>query len=251
MSFKKISAIFAKNIKLISSLGILWISAISFWIYSLNATDLPNCKYEEKIKQCVGANSSLTSWPRSIEDFVCISSSSREKIAYNIALDAKFKEIDKRIETYLWWIEQNKNEYFWSDAQKTLFDWMTDLNKAFSDSSTWFYKDYIDACSDNKIVKEALACSNPGTDLNASKFIVNDSWKNLCMDLAETKLAIFRQIGTDLLKTNKQQIKADYLKAYMQKQRGKYDALIDNMWINRNYINKVDNKWNVVTKDTH
>jgi hypothetical protein len=37
----------------------------------------------------------------------------------------------------------------------------------------------------------------------------------------------------------------------MQKQRGKYDALIDNMWINRNYINKVDNKWNVVTKDTH
>ncbi len=239
-----------KNIKIVSSLSILGISAVSFWIYSLNATDLPNCNYEDKINQCVEANSSLTNWPRSIEDFVCISSSSREKIAYNIVLDAKFKEIDKKVESYLESIEKNKDEYFGASASKTLFDGIGDLDTAFViDSETWFYKEYKTLCGDNLIVKEALACSNPGTDLNASKFMINDSGKNLCMDLAETKLAIFRQIGTDLLKTNKQQIKADYLKAYMQKQRWKYDALIDNMGINRNYINKVDNKWNIVTKD--
>lgn len=253
MSLKKINVILAKNIKIISSLSILWISAVSFWIYSLNAdtTVAPECKYAGKIKQCVEANSSLTNWPRTIEDFVCISSSSREKIAYNIVLDDEFKKIDTRIQTYLEWIEKAKNEYFWSEAQKTLFDWITDLNKAFSDTKTWFYQEYIDVCADNKIVKEALACSNPGTTLEASKFVVDDSGKNLCMDLAETKLAIFRQIATDLLKSNKHQIELDAQKAYMQKQRGKYDELIDNMSINQNYINKIDNKWNVVTKDTH
>jgi hypothetical protein len=58
---------------------------------------------------------------------------------------------------------------------KTVFDAIKELNTVFSDPTTGFYKQYSDVCSDNLIVKEALACSNPGTDLNASKFIVNDS----------------------------------------------------------------------------
>lgn len=248
-----------KNIKIISFLSILWISAVSFWIYSLNVDAAPNCEYADKITKCVNANSLLSgNTPRSIEDFVCISSSSREKIAYNIVLDAKFKEIDKKVESYLESIEKNKDEYFGASASKTLFDGIGDLDTAFvNNSETWFYKQYENicdckwspVCSDNVIVKDTLACLKQSTILNASYFVSSNSGDNLCMDLAKTKLAIFRQIWTDLLKTNKQQIKNDYAKKYMQEQRTKYDSLIDKMQINWNYINKINNKWNIVTKD--
>jgi cell division FtsZ-interacting protein ZapD len=71
------------------------------------------------------------------------------------------------------------------------------------------------------------------------------------MSLAKTKLAVYRQIAIDLLKLNKKQVKKDYSKKYMQEQRTKYDNLIENMSINKNYINKIDQKWNVKTKNAN
>lgn len=240
------------KLKIISILSFLIISLIWAGVYSLQADTTENaCNYESQIKECIDANSSAWNWPRSIEDFVCISSTNREKIVYNLILDKKFKEVDEKIKEYLKFLELNKTEYFWVNSNKTLFDAIPDLDDRFATSWKWFYAEYEKICSDNSIVKEAVACADPLTAVKATDFIKNNYWDNICMNLAKTKLAVFRQIWTDLLKLNKHQVKKDYSKKYMQEQRTKYDDLIEKMSVNKNYINKIDNKWNVKEKNPY
>jgi hypothetical protein len=247
----KINILRFKNIKIISIISLTSLSLIWIWVYSLNARDTPECNYWEQINRCREANSPSWEWNKTIDDFLCIASWNREKIAYNIIIDQKFDKIDEWIEDFLESLELDKDEYFWKKAWKTLFDAIPELDNLFANPATWFYKQYADICSDNSIVEEAVACADPLTTVDASDFIKNNTGDNLCMSLAKTKLAVFRQIWTDLLKFNKHQVKKDYSKKYMQEQRTKYDYLIEKMSVNKNYINKIDNKWNVKTKDAN
>lgn len=251
------SIFWLRKIKIITSLSILSLIAISAWFYTYNTNATKDdCKYTQEIEACVQANKDWKN--REIDSPVCINSLDKEKIAYNIVLDKKFKEIDKKIEEYLAKIEQWKDEFFWVNANRTVFDAMPEFNKAFSTQSTWFYKEYSDICEckwsdceSNIILKETLACVGKWSTLTSSYFIKNNNGDNICMSLAKTKLAVYRQIAIDLLKLNKKQVKKDYSKKYMQEQRTKYDNLIENMSINKNYINKIDQKWNVKTKNAN
>lgn len=240
-----------KNISILSIISFFLIWA---WIYSLNARDTkaPVCQYTNEVEACYQANQPGWLWNRNIgwkDNPICIASQDREKIAYNIILDIKFKKIDEKVELKLKEIEKNKTEYFWTESEKTIFDAIPDLNHLFADSTTWFYKEYQDICSNNTILSEALACSNLWTVKEWSKFIENNTWDNICMSLAKTKLAVYRQVRSDLLKLNKKQVKDDYVKKHTQEQRTKYDDLLDKMSVNKNYINKINQKWNVKCKD--
>lgn len=246
-----------RNKKIISISSISFFVLVLIWVYSLNAqqaTDVPVCNdiYSWAIAQCLEANEKWKS--REIDrknNPICISSNDKEKIAYNVVLDIKFKELDKWIESFLESLEQNKDEYFWTESEKTVFDAVPDLNHLFADTTTWFYKQYRDACDENVILKEAAACYNPLSDKEAYKFLKNNSWDNICMSLAKTKLAVYRQVRSDLLKLNKKQVKDDYVKKHTQEQRTKYDDLLDKMSVNKNYINKINQKWNVKEANPH
>lgn len=197
-----------------------------------------DCKYKWKYETCVKAQSSWFSWPRTIDDFVCISSRNNEKIMSQIILDEKFKEIDKEVDAYLSFLEKNKDYYFWEKAQENFLKAIDDIESRFS--SDWIYaKKYLKYCDpteEKSILTETIWCFWWAISVSTWKdfFLQTD-----CQKLVETKLSISKQVAFDLLKINKEQIKKDSSKKFMQKQRTKYDKLLEIIMINISYIERI------------
>jgi len=69
-----------------------------------------SCSYKSEFEQCKEQNKNGN--PRSIEEFVCISSNNNIEIMTQIILDIQFKKYDKELDTYLKQLEANKTKYF-------------------------------------------------------------------------------------------------------------------------------------------
>lgn len=214
---------------------------------SLNVNN--SCKYASEINSCRELNKKWDN--RSIDaetEYVCIPSQSLEKIAYNVVLDKEFKEVDKDVLIYLTNLEAQKDTYFGASTG-TIFDAVKDLDDLFSKKWEWFYAQYEDLCQNN-ILKITMDCLWWKTAINnARDFIASSFDSNTCLDLAKTKLDIYHQIALNMLKLDKEQIARDERKKFTQAQRTKYDKLMDSMTWNMNYVEKINAKWNVVTKN--
>lgn len=212
---------------------LFFILFISFWISSVFSA---TWNLKDQVQECVN-----TVNKRAIEDFLCVGWW-EQFVAYQILLDKRFKEIDTEIEVYIWELEKNKSFYFWIDKSETYLDAVQQIINKYG--PTWdFWKKYALVCSwlANEVIAEFGTLENS----NAAIMLVNPgvNSKNPCEQLADQKLAIYKQVSYDVLLLNKLQISQDEKKLYVQEQRSKYDSLLSKFSINLGYVERIWAKW--------
>lgn len=205
-----------------------------------------SCSYQSEINQCVQANKD--NWARNIDTFVCMETKNTEEIAYQVIFDFKFKEIDKDAENFLQSLQNSPNYYFWSTRKETYIDWINYINDSLGKYWTLWRK-YDKLCSpiyDESIIQAYLSCTNEKQTqvYSASKYFQ----KSTCMDLAEYKLSIFRKVAYDLLQVNKLKVLKDFRKKQIEITRTRYDSIVQDMYNNLDYIIRINNQRNKVTK---
>lgn len=221
----------------------------SIFLYFVSNTSYSNdCKYEDKINECIKENKNWQA--NSVEDFLCISSSDKEKIIYNLILDQKFSQIDNEIEEYIYWLERNKDYYFWENKKQDFISAIDEIYNKFKYSWTYYlaYKDLCSPYLENSIVSEALSCLWDETSINNSQSYFKESD---CMALAETKLIIYSKIANDVLRLNKQNTTRDSRKDYVQKQRKNYDLVSRLFLTNLSYLERIWMKWPAAIKNPY
>ena len=213
------------------------------------------CNYQGKINKCISAN---LDWSyRAIEDFICVKSDNvkkgvlfDEKIAYQVILDEKFTEIDEDIDKYLDWLEKNKSFYFWKDAKVSYLEWIDTIEKKLW--HFWeFWEKFKETCGVD-IISETISCSEfNSVSIDESKGFFNNNGSD-CMQLAETKLYIAKQVAFNILHLNKYAVRKDEHKSYVKKEKIKYEELIDSAnVVNKWYMERVLKKWPSKTLNPH
>lgn len=221
---------------------------VVFWVVSTQVVFADDCEYTAQIEQCNQANKNGWS-PRSITDFVCISShENSEEMISQIVLDMEFKQIDQEIELYLDNLESDKEKYFWQNAKTAYINGIDEIIEKFSEKGEYWYK-YKSLCWIWWIIeRKTLACmwwqwsQSRAADL---------SKESTCMDLTRVKLSLYKQVAFDIIKLNKQQVRKDALKKYFIQQRTKYDKLLDVMMVNLGYMQRILAKWPSKLKKTY
>ncbi len=217
----------------------LLITMLSFSFFNNVYWEWETCEYFSQIDRCMSAQENWSQ--KSIEDFVCINWN-RAKVSYQIILDMEFKKIDDKMDLTLTKLEENKNTYFWINADKSYIDWINYIHDKWAE----FGKEYSELCS-SIILEKAISCSNKDKSnqsvpiSEAIKYFDNN-WAS-CKDLINKKISIFKDVAFWVLMLNKLQIKADEKKTYDQTQRWNYDHLLDIMMINLWYIERIWQKW--------
>ncbi len=217
-----------------------------FIIINYSYWELVSCKYSSKIQECLDNQNS----PRTITDFPCIQAWTGE-IIFQIILDEKFKQLDKKIEDYLLNLEQKKDYYFWPNKQEPFTNGINDIEYYLWE--WWeFEKEYKKLC-DWGIIKEANSCFLEWIPNQlAWKFLKkDDNLQNICELTYKTSLLNYRQTAYILLKENKAQIIKDEHKKFTQKQRSKFDELLDLIMVNLWYLERLWAKWRSKTKNTY
>ena len=209
-----------------------FVAFIAFFI-SFNFASSDECNYAEQIKICEDSQDS----PRSIDDFVCISWNKAEMV-YQIVLDDKFSEIDLEMDNYLSSFEEDKDRYFWKNAEKSYIDWINEIIELFW--VNWkYYNKFLSLCG-WPIIKETQACLWWSVPIKETLDFFKES---TCMDITAAKLDVYRSLAFDILKLNKAQVRKDEEKTYVQQERKKYDELLDAMMINLWYVQRIWKKW--------
>lgn len=203
------------------------------------------CKYEEKIQKCLEANKKWnTRWITESEGFICIEWS-REEISLQIALDEKFNEIDASIDEYLSKLEEDKDRFFWPNADSNYIDASNEVEKILNFWEYWMQ--YNDFCW-VELIWEIQSCQDDKTsNINSSKYFK----KSTCMNLAVTKLSIYRQVAYDILYKNKESVREDSSKEHMQLQRAKYNELMQLISTNVWYLDRISKKWPSKLRNTY
>ncbi|MBW7954691.1 hypothetical protein H3C61_02675 [Candidatus Gracilibacteria bacterium] len=206
------------------------------------------CQYKQEFEECLDANKNGTT--RSIEDFVCIASNNYFEIMSQIILDKDFKKIDKDVDTFFKNLQENKNYYFGKDAKEPFTNGIDLLEDKFSIYGE-FGEKYIKHCkvgddNNDSILKKTIDCF--GGTIPAKESIPYFLQESSCKSFISSKLEINKQIGYDILKLNKAQIKKDEDKTYMQKERNKYDKLLEIIMVNVGYLERIWKKWPSKTK---
>lgn len=219
---------------------------ISFWAsWEVKVAD--TCSFKSEFEQCREENKNGN--PRSIEDFVCLSSNSDVEIMSQIILDKQFKKFDKELDTYLKQLEDNKTKYFGKSASNTFLEAIDEIESklgVYNDDSLG--KKYYDSCkagNELSIVAQTVECfwwSVP------SEWVQQYFLESDCKKLALTKLEINKQVAYDILKLNKNQVKKDERKLYVQEQRNRYDKLLELIMVNIWYMERIWKKWPSKTK---
>lgn len=222
-----------------SKIKIILLIILSIFLY-INSAFSDWCKYESEIEQCVSENNWWT--PRSIEDFVCIQSTDKEKIAYQIVLDFKFKEIDEEVESYLDKLEKSKDLCFWENKSLSYLECIQDIYDRFK--IYWKYwevhNNYCSAIWEESIIQETVTCLWwETTVLNVQNYFNETD----CMELADYKMSIYQEVALNILKINKQSVIKDARKEYVQEERSTYDTVLDLFMINLWYIERIWMKW--------
>lgn len=225
---------------------LLFLLLISFnFAYADDKDVLDTCEYKWEFDQCTQANKDWT--PRSIEDFVCISSSNKYEIMPQIVLDKEFKKIDKDVEKYLKRLEDNKSEFFWQEAQKSLVEGIDEVEAKFGIyTDDGFWKKYMELCW-TWIVAKTVDCFWWVPNIDIEWYFKEETCKSLVL----TKLEVFKAVSYDILKLNKGQVDKDEKKKNVQKRREKYDKLLEIIMVNVWYMERIWKKWPSKTKNPH
>jgi len=231
------------SIILIFSLIVSQTIGFSYWA--------ENCDYQSEWKQCIQENKDWNPWWINPEtDFLCVSSQSNEKIIYNIILDKQFKLIDKKAIEYLDSLEENKDYYFWPNRKAPYLAAIDDIEKYFS--VDWvFYNQYYKACNwanPEWILQKTVACLWWVTSINVSKGYFSNS---LCIAKAKQTLELQKKTAYNILELNKQAVRADSKKLYVQKQRNYYNVVVDLFMVNLGYLLRLSQKWASKTKNPY
>ena len=219
---------------------LFFIIFISLWISSVFSA---TWNLKDQVKECVN-----TFNKRAIEDFLCVAWW-EQYVAYQILLDEKFKEIDAEIEKYIWQLEEDKSFYFWIDKSENYLDAVQKIINKYSPSGE-FWIQYTLVCS--WLAKEVIGEFGSLETANAAIMLVNTDLnsKNPCEQLADQKLAIYKQVSYDILLLNKLQISKDEKKLYVQEQRSRYDGLLSKFQVNIWYVERIWAKWPSKIKNT-
>ena len=209
------------------------------------------CKYTSEWEQCIEENRGGNPWSIEPEnDFLCVSSQSSEEIIYNIILDKQFTTIDTKAAEYLDVLETNKDYYFWPNRQAPFLVAIDDIQRYFGIDGI-FYNQYYKACNwanPEGIMQESVSCLGWVTSISVSKWFFSNS---LCMSLAEKKLKLYKQTAYNILELNKQAVRSDYKKTYVQEQRGFYNVVVDLFMVNLGYLLRLSQKWASKTKNPY
>jgi len=219
---------------------ILWTtSAIAEWPPQIT------CSYSGKFDQCYQAN--LLWSARSIEDFICIDRAGNwQEVLSQIILDEKFSEIDEEIEDYITRLEESKCEYFGPWASENFLRAVDDIEKNFPKYGH-YWNQYKELCEIG-ILTDLAECTGGVVNPEVASYLWEDK-NNACFTLTETKLYHYRQVGYDLLKLNKSQCRQDEHKKYVQKERDKYNGLLDLMRDIIGFLERMVNGWVSKTKN--
>lgn len=222
-------------------LSTIFLSFFSFSTFAEgNESEIP-CNYETEIEVCVSANAWWAA--REVSAFVCPTTPSIEEIAYQVVLDMKFKEIDKKMDEYIGYLDENKDLYFWPTSQKNVLDGINEIEAKFGDF--WeFRTQYNMLCSATNskwIITETIACLEDQKTTNVlSKDFFSESF---CEKVYLHKLEVYKMTAYRILQLNKSQVRKDNKKEFFQERRTKYDALYDAMMVNLGYLERVWRKW--------
>lgn len=221
-----------------------------------------SCKYQGEISECIEAVKSYTKkdgwyiapWAslREITDYPCLQAAP-EQIAFQIIMHKNHEIIDKEMDKYLWNLSDNKNQYFWPEAQFTYFEWLNHIRQKAAE----FNNRYKKAC--DQTISDAFSCvSNPlykdsqdksQISINQARDYFSESnWS--CAALSDVKTEIFIQVSYDILLLNQQQILRDEKKLYDQEIRTKYDGILDLMALNLSYIGNILQQLTAFLKNT-
>ncbi len=204
------------------------------------------CQYKWPFEQCLAANKDGST--RTIEDFVCLASSNYFEIMAQIILDKEFKKIDKEVDTYFKNLEDNKSYYFGKDSKEPFTNAIDVIEDKF-DIYGEFGMKYLWVCgatSEAWVLQQTINCfgwSIPADE--STKYFLSDT---SCKNLILTKLEVNKQVAYDVLKLNKHQIKKDEDKTHMQRERNKYDKLLEIIMVNVGYLERIWKKWPSKTK---
>jgi len=232
-----------KRLLLTFFLFFLYFNITSAATWFLNET----CSYKTEFDTCIQNQDRV----RTVDNFTCIEWTN-EYVLYQIILDKKFKEIDKKIEDWLTTLEEQKSYYFWPEKQANYVEGVDDIEKFLWDD--WVYEmEYHNLCSwawEWTIISEVVSCMN---DWNTVVSLANDFlWDGSnCVKLYKTKLVFYRELAYNTLKTNKQKVATDSHKLFTQEQRKKYDNLLDMIMVNIWYIERIWKKWPTKTKNAN
>lgn len=209
---------------------------ILFWSISFSYAE-EVCKYTSKIEECDKSTSKL-----SIEEFICIEWS-RENMIYNIILDDKFKKIDKEADEYLDNLEKAKSQYFWPDQKETFFTWVDQIEASFW-INWYFYNKYLNIVPE--IISETVTCN-----WKTQNWTIKDYFPNSLMiqTLVIKKIEIRKQVAYDIMNLNKQTVRKDEKKRYVQEKRTHYDVVSNLFMINLWYLIRILNKWASKTRN--
>lgn len=227
---------------------LIGISSPVFWEWEYGKLS-QSCSYAWEFQQCLWANKNGTT--RTIEDFVCIPSQNHYDIMGQIILDVEFKKIDKEIESFFESFEENKDYYFWKNAQKPFTDGVDLIENIFSKYGEYGQK-YLEICrttSKKWVLQQTMECfwwAIPNQ--KSSNYFFDET---TCGKLVDTKLSINKKVAYDVLKLNKLQVQKDEDKKYFQKERSMYDELLEIVMINIWYIERIWKKWPSKTKNPH
>lgn len=206
------------------------------------------CKYQAEINRCIEANK--TTWARSIEDFICANTTDQEKIAYQIIFDLKLKQIDKEAENFLKQLQNSPWYYFWAQKKESYIEWINYINEFFS--KYWVlwnrYKKFCSPNEDGSVVKDYFECVK-WEPKSTQIYNVSDYFpETTCMTIVEIKLQVYKNVAYDLLQLNKLTSLKEYRKLQLSSTRDKYDSVIQDMFINLDYMTRINNQRDKVTK---
>jgi hypothetical protein len=167
------------------------------------------------------------------------------QIAFQEEINKNFKEIDNDLLNYLVKLNKEKNYCFWAEKKKSLQKCVDDLEKQTDIS--WDYSiRYSKAC--NKSLEDFIKKQKTKSiSFNKSQEIL-DKYNGICNNLIKQKLFITKLVWYDILKVNKKDVLKDEQKKYQQKERTKYDKVLD---LYRQYYWNLDefgDKWPSKTK---
>jgi len=200
-----------------------------------------SCKYQSEIEECWEANKSGN--PRAIEDFVCPTVLNKEKMTYNIILDKKFKKIDKEANEILESLEQNKDLCFWEKKQKNVLQCEDDIYKLFQE---WWVFDQKYQAVLPEVRAETVNCVWPTWVDKIKDYFLNSNKVN---QLIKFKNSRRLKIANDFMLLNKQQVRKDNKKKFMQVRRTQYDSVANLFMVNLWYVFRLAFKW--VNKTKH
>jgi len=216
---------------------IFFVFLLFFWFIKFSYAS--SCEYTSKIEECIN-----TEQKRAIEDFVCIDAS-REKTIFQIVLDDKFREIDKKADLYLSNLQKWKNKYFWPDREESFLTWVDKIDAAFWPYG-YFYKQYKRKIPE--IISQTLACN-----WTLSEWIMKDYFSKSTMleSFIAKKLAVRRKVAYEIMQLNKVQIRKDSKRKYDQVVRTKYNKVLDLFMENIWYLLRIALGWPSKTRNPY